>query len=135
MDFYFCQTSYPQERERVLEEIFEQARNDVLDAFHAGESTSVNHLDYVEKLSSEDISQICKVRALWRLAKAFCEFWRSHEDASMDDGLQTLLASVPVTLHERIRWFWTFAQTGNATEVPPPEVCEQLGSWSRPSQT
>eukprot|EP00439_Symbiodinium_sp_Y106_P086689 s548_g35.t1 len=127
MDFYFCQTSYPQERERVLEEIFEQARNDVLDAFHAGESTSVNHLDYVEKLSSEDISQICKVRALWRLAKAFCEFWRSHEDASMDDGLQTLLASVPVTLHERIRWFWTFAQTGNATEVPPPEVCEQLG--------
>ena len=127
MDFYFCQTSYPQERERFLEELFERATVDVLDAFRAGETSSLNHLDYVERLSSEDISRICKVRALWRLAKAFWEFWRSNGDASMEEGLQTLLGNAPLSLHERIRWFWSFCQEGTARDTPPQEVYERLG--------
>ncbi|CAE7214877.1 unnamed protein product [Symbiodinium pilosum] len=124
MDFYFCQTSYPQERERFLEEVFERATVDVLDAFRAGESTSLNHLDYVEKLSSEEISKICKVRALWRLTKVFSEFWRG---ASMEEGLQTLLAGAPSSLHQRIHWFWSFCQDGTAGDTPPTEVYDQLG--------
>ena len=124
MDFYFCQTSYPQERERFLEEVFERATVDVLDAFRAGESTSLNHLDYVEKLSSEEISKICKVRALWRLTKVFSEFWRG---ASMEEGLQTLLTGAPSSLHQRIRWFWSFCQDGTAGDTPPTEVYDQLG--------
>ena len=126
MDFYFCQTSYPQERERFLEEVFERATVDVLDAFRAGESTSLNHLDYVEKLSSEEISKICKVRALWRLTKVFSEFWRG---ASMEEGLQTLLAGAPSSLHQRIHWFWSFCQDGTAGDTPPTEVYDQLGGF------
>ena len=95
MSFYFKDTSYAFERNRLLEEILERAHTDAVDAFMACEDSSVCVHAYLEQPERPVISEVAKLRALWRYAQEIVLHDRPR--------ITNRIADAPHTLRVRLK--------------------------------
>ncbi|CAK0864631.1 unnamed protein product [Prorocentrum cordatum] len=107
MAWFFSESTYQHERDNILQDLAQRARDDARAAFLAGEDSSVDVDSYLDRPSGPQLSELAKGRALaaharW-LLNGPAHGLADPLAASASEGLGAVWAGVPETLRPRLR--------------------------------